>query len=463
MKKLLFMLVCTVLTVSALSAGGASDTSSGKKQVLKVAGFKGGYGSAYWDELKKGFEAAYPNVEVQLIVESQLADAIRPQIMAGAGPDVIYLATNQEGNLTEMMIDSKMVRDLSGCLNKSVYGEKTLLKDRLLSSIMGNGITDPYAGDAKHYLLPLFFASNGLFFNADLFYDNDGNGKEDAKKDGKYEMPATWDEFFALGEMLNAERASNPKAPYLFTYPTAGYLDTLVPASIAASAGEAVVKQAFQYEPIWGRADVKVVFETFAKIRDYILPTTVGNANAAGFKQNQQAVIDGKALFMVNGDWVVGEMKDTTPKGFNWGSAPFLAFKNGGERYGTVHAEQIFISTNTKVPELAEQFLLYLYSKKGLAIIAKHATHAFVPAKGYDAIALEQGMNAGAVAGYKGYYSGAAKVLAGSFASAKAEGINWKATYCETMDSVMNGTKTAAQWIEQLKKDSAVLKTKLGK
>ncbi len=460
MKKQLAAVLCAALALTGLYAGGGKD---GNKQVLKVAGLKGAYGDAYWQELKKGFEAAYPGTEVQLTIEAKVEDTINPQIMAGAGPDVLYLATGREAQLTEMMISSRALRDLTALLDRNVYNENVKLKDRVLSSIMGNGVTNPYAGDSTNYMLPLFFSSNGLFFNADLFYDNDGDGKEGVKKNGKYEMPATWEEFLALGEMLNAERASNPKAPYLFTYPTAGYLDTMVPASIAASAGEAVVKQAFNYEPVWERADVKAVFENLGKLRPYLLPTTVGNANGTGFKDNQQAVIDGRALFMTNGDWVKGEMADTAPAGFNWGSAPFLAFAKGGERYGTVNAEQIYISNNTKVPELAEQFILYVYSKDGLSRIAKYGNGAFVPAKGYDTIAVAQGMNPGAVAGYKGYYDGSAKVLVGSFAASSAEGVNWKQTYCFTMDSVMNGSKTVDQWIAQLKTDSAKLKANLNK
>ena len=458
MKKCAVVAGALLLVAASLFAGGKKEADT---QVLKVAGLKGAYGDVYWQEIEKGFEAANPGVDVQLTIEAQVEKTINPQIMAGAGPDVIYLATGRQDQLTEMMISSKAIRDLTGLLEKNVYNENVKLKDRILPSIMGNGVTNPYAGDETHYMLPLFFSGNGLFFNADMFYDNDGDGKLGAKKNGKYEMPTNWDEFLALGELLNTERASNPNTPYLFTYPTAGYLDTMVPASIAASAGEAVVKQAFNYEPVWEQPAVKTVFENLGKLRPYLLPTTVGNANGTGFKDNQQSVIDGRALFMTNGDWVKGEMADTTPAGFNWGSAPFLAYSKGGERYGTVNAEQIYISNNTKNPELAEKFILYVYSKEGLAHIAKHANGAFVPAKGYDEIAVANGMNAGAVAGYKGYYDGSAKVLIGSFAAATAEGVDWKQTYCFTMDSVMNGSKTTAQWLEQLKTDSAKLKAVL--
>ena len=460
MKKILSTACAVLLLATALISCGKKEPEA---QVLKVAGLKGAYGDAYWQDLKAGFEAANPGVTVELTIEAQVENTINPQIMAGAGPDVLYLATGREAQLTETMISSNAIRDLTNLLEQNVYNENVKLKDRILPSIMGNGITNPYAGSNTHYMLPLFFSSNGLFFNADMFYDNNGNGVEDAKKDGKYEMPTTWDEFFGLGDILNEERKTNPSTPYLFTYPTAGYLDTMIPASIAASAGEAVVKQAFNYEPVWEQPEVKRVFENLGKLKDYILPTTVANANGTGFKDNQQSVIDGRALFMTNGDWVKGEMADTTPAGFNWGSAPFLAYTNGGERYGTVNAEQIYISNNTQVPELAEKFILYIYSKEGLAKIAKGANGAFVPAKGYDTIAIEQGMNPGAVAGYKGYYDGTAKVLVGSFTAATAEGVDWKQTYCFTMDSVMNGSKTTDQWIEQLKTDSAKLKASLDK
>ncbi|NLZ69188.1 MAG: carbohydrate ABC transporter substrate-binding protein [Spirochaetales bacterium] len=453
-----FLLILAV--IMPVFASGNSEKAT-EKQVLKVAGLKGAYGDEYWKQIETAFETAYPNVDVQLTIEAQVEKTITPQIQAGAGPDVLYLATGRKEQLTETMISSNALVNLTNLLTKKVYNEDVTLQDRILPSIMGNGVTNPYAGDDTNYMLPLFFSSNGLFFNADFFYDNNGNGTEDAKVDGKYEMPSTWDEFLALGKILNTERTTNAATPYLFTYPTAGYLDTMVPASIAASAGEATVKQAFNYEPIWETAEVKRVFENLGAIKDYILPTTVGNANVDGFRNNQQAIIDGKALFMTNGDWVKGEMADTTPSGFNWGSAPFLAFSNGGERFGTVNTEQIYINANTKVQSLAEDFILFLYSQTGLELIAKYGNGAFVPAKTYDEVALKAGMNAGAVAGYKGYYDGTAKVLIGSFAAANAEGVNWKQTYCETMDSVMNGSKTVNDWIQKLKTDSAKLKATL--
>ena len=454
-KRIIALLLVAFLAISMVFANGASE--SNKAQVLKVAGLKGAYGDEYWKLLEAGFEASHPGVDVQLTIESNVEDIVTPQIQAGAGPDVFYIAENRPAGLTERMLSSDAVADLTALLEKNVYGENVKLKDKLISSL----VTEVNAGKKSTYMLPLFFSSNGLFYNADLFYANNGNGVIDAKVDGKYEIPADWDEFLALGDLLNEERKTNADAPYLFTYPTSGYLDTLIPATIISAAGKDVADKAFNYEPVWNQPEVRKVFEYLGALKDYILPTTVANANGEGFQNNQQAVIDGDALFMCNGDWVKGEMAATTPEGFVWGTMPFLGFP-GTERYGVVSVEPIWINAATTNMSLAEEFVLYVYSDEGLACFAKGANGGFVPAKTYPEIAVDNGMNIAAVDGYRGYYTGDADFIGwSSFATASAEGVNWKATYCETMDSVMNGTKTVDQWIDQLMADSARLRESL--
>ena len=75
----------------------------------------------------------------------------------------------------------------------------------------------------------------------------------------------------------------------------------------------------------WTSDAGKKVLDTLGKLvtPDYTQEDTVANANAeGGFKINQQNVIDGKALFMPNGNWVIGEMAASTPEDFAWGMMP---------------------------------------------------------------------------------------------------------------------------------------------
>ena len=455
MKKIMAVALIMILAVGSVFAGGASETQG--PQVLKVAGLKGAYGDEYWKLLEAGFEKAYPNVDVQLTIAANIEDIVNPQIMAGEGPDIFYIATNREARLTETMLSTNSLVDLSGLLDKKVYGEDVLLKDRLI----GKFVDEANATNDGTLMLPLFFSSNGLFYNADLFYANNGNGVEDGKVDGKYEIPTNWDEFLQLGEILNEERKTNPDTPYLFTYPTAGYLDCLIPATIISAAGHDVAQQAFAYEPVWDTPEVRKVFEYLGALKDYILPTTVANANGANFRKNQQAVIDGKALFMCNGDWVKGEMKDTTPEGFNWGSMPYLGF--GGERFGIINIEQLWVTKDTQVMPLVEDFILYMFSREGLQCFVDGCNGGYVPADVFiDLADASPNYNVAANDGFRGYYDGSASFIGwSSFKPVEVAGVNWKATYCEYMDSVMNGSKTVDQWINQLMTDSAKLQAAL--
>lgn len=118
----------------------------------------------------------------------------------------------------------------------------------------------------------------------------------------------------------------------------------------------------------------KKVIDIISKLvsPDYLYSDTVSNANAKdGFTMNQQAVIDGKALFMPNGDWVVNEMADTTPEDFHWGLLPLPALEEGGERFVGSMTEQVWIPAQAKNVDDAKAFLEFIYSDEGVQIMAE--------------------------------------------------------------------------------------------
>src|SRR5699024_3005508 len=119
------------------------------------------------------------------------------------------------------------------------------------------------------------------------------------------------------------------------TYPVAGYFDTFIGSSLYAVGGPELFKNAMTYKDgVWESDDVKEVFDTVKKLGDYLHPNTVANANPNDYTKNQQLVLDNKALFMPNGQWVVDEMKDA-PRAddFQWGMTPIPAFSNDGDEY----------------------------------------------------------------------------------------------------------------------------------
>jgi hypothetical protein len=81
----------------------------------------------------------------------------------------------------------------------------------------------------------MFYSPCGLFYNAGLLEEKG------------WEVPATWDEMWELGDKAKAEGIS------LFTYPTTGYFDAFFYALMYTAGGPEFFDKATRYEEgIWG-------------------------------------------------------------------------------------------------------------------------------------------------------------------------------------------------------------------
>ncbi|SHI72022.1 carbohydrate ABC transporter substrate-binding protein, CUT1 family (TC 3.A.1.1.-) [Clostridium cavendishii DSM 21758] len=427
--KLAFILSAVMIT--SMFAGCSGDTkkdeAKDKGKTLKIAAFEGGYGKVYWEKLKENFEKTHKGVTVELTVSSNLEEKIRPQIQSGNIPDFVYLATNRKDALTETFIKEQSLQDLTEVLEKDVPGEKVKVKDKILPGFLKTSATNPYS-DGKTYLAPLFYSPTGLFYNKTLF------------KEKGYELPKTWDQMFALGDKAKKDGTA------LLAYSTAGYFDTTLGSMLAASGGVDTFQGAMSYkEGFWKTSESKTVLDTIGKMKNYLEPTVVPNANSQGFKNNQQLVLDNKALFIPNGTWLPDEMKDAPrANGFEWGFMAYPSFKDGGDRYSYNFLEQMYIPKDAANKELAEDFMAYMYSDEAVAIIAENAK-AVVPVKGSIDIAKKY-LSPLQIEMLSVYDNGALPIMGNFVATTPVEGVNFNDIYTGTIDSVMTGNKTVADW-----------------
>ena len=110
---------------------------------------------------------------------------------------------------------------------------------------------------------------------------------------------------WALGDKAAAEDIA------LFTYPTTGYFDTFFPTLLYSAGGPEFFNQAMNYaEGVWDTPEAKQCFDVMSKLASYTAKVTPAQANDSDFTQNQQLILDNKALFMPNGTWIVGEMAE---------------------------------------------------------------------------------------------------------------------------------------------------------
>lgn len=446
-RKLMALALVSAMATSMLAGCGSSDDSgkdSGKdadkgseEKVLKVAAFEGGNGTQIWEDIAKAFEESHDGVKVELEMSPELDKDLTKAIQNGDVPDVVYYNLGQPSGFTETMLKEEAIADIS-----DVFDDE--LKDKMLDGILDGTDAQPY-GDGKIYLAPIFYTPTGFCYNATLV----GEGKQ-------YEIPTTWDEFFALGEQAKKDGHA------LFTFPTTGYFDATIYAMLAQAGGLDFYNDALKYDAnTWTSDEGKKVLDTVAKLvgKDYTQEDTVSNANAdGGFKINQQNVIDGKALFMPNGNWVIGEMAASTPEDYEWGMMGVLKWSEDESQSVYTFTEQMWVPADAPNMDLAKEFVKFMYSDEVVDICLNNKTTdkesgkesdtpVVVPVKG-AADKLPDGVT-------KDCYAAATAddvvAVTGKWATtAPIEGLDMAKAVYGPIESINTGDMTVDEWQKQL-------------
>ncbi|MDO5026380.1 MAG: carbohydrate ABC transporter substrate-binding protein [Tissierellia bacterium] len=447
MKKTKTILI-TALTLFGLTACGSGSTNDNGKvenentqtseitedgdfsgKTLRLSGLDSGYGTDGWNAVIAKFEEN-TGAEVESQFEKNISEVLRPEVQSGNAPDVIYLSVGQADSLTDTMVKEKMVTDISDLLDKKVPGEDVSVGDKLIPGFADTFVTNPY-GDGKTYLAPLFYSPAGLWYNKAMFKEGGGD----------YDLPETMEEFIDLGEKAKEDGIA------LFTYPIAGYFDTFLFSLAYEVGGNELFDKLMNYDPEAWKNEASPMFETTGKILEYLNPNTVAQANKESFTQNQLQVMKNESLFMPNGSWIVGEMADAqgVAENFEWGFMPLPSYE-GSDRYSYSFFEQIFIPTDAKEPELAKEFLAYLYSDEAAKLFAENGG-AIQPIKNYNEFIVDED----AKLYYSVYDDENVKPALGSWAAAPVvEGVDMHKALFDTINSVANGEKTVEEWQDEV-------------
>ena len=438
-KRSISLLLVGTMLVSMLAGCGSkkeeADSSEESSNVVKVAAVETAYGADMWKDVAAAFEEE-TGIKVELTVDKNLEDVISPDMKAGNYPDVIMRAVGAESGMTETFIKDNNLTELTDVLDMTIPGEETTVGDKMLGGFTDNTITQPY-GDGKVYLMPMFYSPCGLFYNAGLFAEKG------------WEVPETWDEMWELGDKAKAEGIA------LFTYPTAGYFDAFLYALMHEAYGEDFTKALNYEEGIWETDAAEEIYAILDKLADYTESTTPANANDDNFQKNQQLVLDNKALFMPNGNWVIGEMAEAPrAEGFEWGFTALPAVAEGGERASYAWFEQVWMPAEAQNADAGKQFVSFLYSDKAAEIFA--AQGAIQPING-----LADSLEGDAKIYYSIYDTGAVAVLDAFATTESIEGVTIRSTFCDPINSLVTGDKTIDDWKAQIIKDNDTFRENL--
>ena len=217
MKKIIALLLALAMVLSLAACGAseapaateapkadapaATEAPAAEPVTIKVAAIETAYGSQVWADVAAAFEAE-TGIKVELTTDKNLEDVLTGPMQNGEFPDVVHLATGRPAGLTEQLVKANALHPLTNTLSLTIPGEDVKVADKIAGGFTDNNIVAPY-GDGVTYMAPMFYSPCGLFYNAKLFEEKG------------WEVPTTWDEMWALGDIAAAEGIS------LFTYPTA--------------------------------------------------------------------------------------------------------------------------------------------------------------------------------------------------------------------------------------------------
>ena len=408
---------------AAAASTESVNTSQGAYagQTLKLAVLEGVNTTEMWGQIIEAFEAK-TGATVEFSTSKDLDGVIAPQLKAGNFYDVIYLPQNREKALPETMLKENAVLEITDVLDMKVMGEDVTVGEKILPGFIGNLSTNPY-GDDKVYMMPMAYYPCGLFYNKSNFTENGG----------ELELPATWDEFFALSAQTDIP---------LFAYPHGGYLDSFTYAMIAEIGGLDFFEKAMRYdEEVWNSSEIDQMFDILGKLAANTNPSVTSNTSNANYPKNSQKLLDNEALFLANGTWVVDEMADA-PRvdGFEWGFMPLPAMEDGGDRCSYTLFQHCWIPAGAENPELGKLFMTYLYSDEAVNVFSSIGGLSLPVAGMTEKLPAEKQLF------YSMFENGVTPVVGAFTITAPVEGVSINNELCFTIDSVVNGTKTVDEW-----------------
>lgn len=364
MKRRLLLAAPLLLAMTVL-AGCPGDTAGDYD--LTVAVFEGGFGRAFWDERVAAFERLH-DVRVNLEISPQIGQIMGPRIAVGNVPDFMAIPIGGiEFGFLQAMVNNRELKDLTDFFDSQAVGRPagTRYRDIIIPGMLETTRFAPY-GDGRIFAAPFNAGPMGPVYNVTLFEQKG------------WTPPATWDEWFAMQALVEnpanyVQIGGNMERRSIFTYQGihTGYLESILWPAIAGAGGIEAIRRIENYEAgSWDNATVRSVLELFVRMSGYMMPGTLG----LNHTQSQADMMLGRALFIPNGLWFVAEMAAAPREpGFEFAIAPVPTILPGQPRFVLSSAEQFTIPAAAPNPELALEFLRFLYTEESVRAFAREA------------------------------------------------------------------------------------------
>lgn len=271
---------------------------------LDIPIFAGGYGTAYYEETARQFEALRPGVKIRIYGDPRIDAQISVRIFSGNYPDVASAGDNTVPWPT--LIRAGKVLDLTPYLQGPNWEGDARWIDTFLP-----GSLDSWKVDGRIGGLPCAYASWTIWYNRAMFREHG------------WTEPRTWDQFYALCDKIKAAGIAPLSMPGIAW----AYENTILCAAcyslVGADGWKAIndLKPGSRLTPGYIRAAgvEQLVMQRYA-MRGWQGETHTGA---------ERAFLQGQAAMTITGSWLVNEMAGKIPDDFELGAMNFPVFPGG--------------------------------------------------------------------------------------------------------------------------------------
>lgn len=329
--------------------GGKKGGDSKEKVKLTMMMFEGGFGSDWVKKSAEEYSKENPNVTVEVLASPDIDQQLQPRVLAGDAPDIIN--PGPKFDIQGLIADGGIL-PLNDYVDTPAYKDKKAWKDTFLP-----GQFD-LQKDGDTYGIPTIFSTGYVWwYDAKLF------------RDRGWEPPKTQEDLYKLKQEAAKEDISvfalAGKAPGYYFYGM--YLPL-----VQRIGGVEAIEDGFNLkEGAWESDAFLKAAEEAAKMREQGL--FLDGTMALTHTEAQTHFFQRKALFVMAGTWLEGEMQDVIPEDFELTALNHPAWPDGAKGEQQVAPVSSgwggawYVSKDSKHPDEAVDFLKYLSSKEVLA------------------------------------------------------------------------------------------------
>ncbi|MCI3195905.1 extracellular solute-binding protein [Bacillus sp. HU-1818] len=332
MKKFVFFLVIASVCMLAISGCSSQSSSSDGKVTLKFFHrWPKEPERRYFEEVVKEFEKEHPDIHIQTeaVLNDSYKDKIKVMLGTSSPPDVFFSWSDE---FAAKFIRGNKALDLS-----SYYKNDT----KWSSQLVGTQIK-PFTYEEKEYGVPWQMDAKSFFYNKDIF------------EKLNLKPPSTWEELIKVSKKLKANGYTpisfGTKAPWTISH----YIGTLNQRMVDEKTRER------DYDAKTGEFTDEGYIKALEKLKE-LMPYFNEHVNSIDHEYARQQFKSGKSAMMYA---ETAEIKLVEPVKLGLFSFPDITGQKGSSNALTGAPEGFMISSKTKHPKEAMEFLQFLTSKK---------------------------------------------------------------------------------------------------